>query len=173
MVNKGASDLHLTCGSPPHLRIDGHLIPLRSSPLTPEDTKRLCYSFLTDKQRAKFEREQELDLSFGVKGLCRFRVNLFCQRGTVAGAFRMIPTDLPAFGQLGLPDVVGELTQRTQGLVLVTGPTGSGKSTTLAALIDKVNRERHHHIITIEDPIEHLHPHRNSIVNQREIVLIR
>ena len=130
--------------------------------------KRLCYSFLTDKQKPSL-RGAGLDLSFGVKGLCRFRVNLFCQRGTVAGAFRMIPTDLPAFGQLGLPDVVGELTQRTRGLVLVTGPTGSGKSTTLAALIDKVNRERHHHIITIEDPIEHLHPHRNSIVNQREI----
>ncbi|MEE2787347.1 MAG: type IV pilus twitching motility protein PilT [Myxococcota bacterium] len=169
MVNQGASDLHLTCGSPPHLRIDGHLVPLRSAPLEPEDTRRLCYACLNDAQRRKFEARKELDLSFGVKGLCRFRVNLFVQRGTIAGAFRMIPTELPAFEKLGLPSIIGELTMRTRGLILVTGPTGSGKSTTLAALIDKVNVERHHHIVTIEDPIEHLHPHKNCIVNQREI----
>jgi twitching motility protein PilT len=169
LVAKEASDLHITCGSPPHLRIDGHLVPLRSAPLSAEDTRRLCFSFLTEIQRTTFEKERELDLSFGVKGLCRFRVNIFMQRGTVAGAFRVIPTKLPSFDSLGLPDLVGDLTSRARGLILVTGPTGSGKSTTMAAMLDKINRERHHHIITIEDPIEHLHPHRNSLVNQREV----
>jgi len=169
MVREGASDLHLTCGSPPHFRIDGHLVPLKTAPLSPEETQQLCLSILNDSQKHQFLKEHELDLSFGVKNLCRFRANLFMQRGTVAGAFRAIPTALPEFHQLGLPGIVDAMTKRSKGLVLVTGPTGSGKSTTLAAMLDKINRERHHHIITIEDPIEHLHPHRNCIVNQREV----
>ncbi len=169
MVEKGASDLHITCGTAPQLRIDGHLIPLKSAPLAREETQQLCYSFLTESQKHKFEQTNELDLSFGVKGLCRFRANIFMQRGAVAGTFRVIPTQLHSFRELGLPPVVAELTQRTRGLVLVTGPTGSGKSTTLAAMVDKINTERHHHILTIEDPIEYLHPHKNCIVNQREI----
>ncbi|MEZ4434291.1 MAG: PilT/PilU family type 4a pilus ATPase [bacterium] len=169
MVEKGASDLHITCGTPPQLRIDGHLIPLKSAPLSREDTQALCYSFLTEAQKHRFEQEHELDLSFGVKGLCRFRANIFLQRGAVAGAFRVIPSQIHNFDELGVPEVVGSLTGRSRGLILVTGPTGSGKSTTLAAMVDKINRERHHHILTIEDPIEYLHPHKNSIVNQREI----
>lgn len=169
MVEKGASDLHITCGTPPQLRIDGHLIPLKSPPLAREETQALCYSFLTEAQKHRFEQDHELDLSFGVKGLCRFRANIFMQRGAVAGAFRVIPTKIHGFDELGLPEVVGQLTGRTRGLLLVTGPTGSGKSTTLAAMVDKINRERHHHILTIEDPIEYLHPHKNSIVNQREV----
>jgi len=169
MVREGASDLHITCGSPPHFRIDGHLVPLKTAPLTPEQTQQLCLSVLNEKQKQTFLQDQELDLSFGVKNLCRFRANLFMQRGTVAAAFRAIPSNLPEFEKLGLPPVVGRLTNRAKGLILVTGPTGSGKSTTLAAMLDKINRERHHHIITIEDPIEHLHAHRNCIVNQREI----
>ena len=169
MVEKGSSDLHITCGSPPQLRIDGHLIPLKSAPLSREETQQLCYSFLTEAQKHRFEQNNELDLSFGVKGLCRFRANVFVQRGAVAGTFRVIPTKLHSFEELGLPDAVAELTTRTRGLVLVTGPTGSGKSTTLASMVNKINTERHHHILTIEDPIEYLHPHKNSIVNQREI----
>ena len=169
MVEKGASDLHITCGSAPQLRIDGHLIPLKSAPLAREETQQLCYSFLTEAQKHRFEQHNELDLSFGVKGLCRFRANIFMQRGAVAGTFRVIPTKLHGLGELGLPPIVGELTTRTRGMVIVTGPTGSGKSTTLAAMVDKINTERHHHILTIEDPIEYLHPHKNSIVNQREI----
>ncbi len=169
MVEKGASDLHITCGSPPQLRIDGNLIPLKASPLTREETQQLCYSFLTEAQKHKFEQNNELDLSFGVKGLCRFRANIFVQRGAVSGTFRVIPTKLHSFDELGLPPVVGELCMKKRGLVVVTGPTGSGKSTTLAAMVDKVNVDRHHHILTIEDPIEYLHPHKNSIVNQREV----
>ncbi len=169
MVEKGASDLHITCGSAPQLRIDGQLIPLKSAPVSREETQQLCYSFLTEAQKHRFEQHNELDLSFGVKGLCRFRANIFMQRGAVAGSFRVIPTKLHSFPELGLPPIVGELTTRTRGLVLVTGPTGSGKSTTLAAMVDKINTERHHHILTIEDPIEYLHPHKNSIVNQREV----
>ncbi len=144
-------------------------MPIRSGPLSAEETRKLSFSFLNESQRRQFEQKRELDLSFGVKDLCRFRVNLFMQRGTVAAAFRVIPSQLPNFRDLGLPSLVGDLTSRTKGLILVTGPTGSGKSTTLAAMLDKINRERHHHIITIEDPIEHLHPHRNCIVNQREV----
>ena len=169
MVEKGAIDLHITCGTAPQLRIDGSLIPLKSAPLSREETQQLCYSFLTEGQKHKFEQTNELDLSFGVKGLCRFRANIFIQRGAVAGTFRVIPTKIHGFQELGLPAVVGELTTRTKGLVLVTGPTGSGKSTTLASMVDKINREQHHHILTIEDPIEYLHPHKNSIVNQREV----
>jgi len=169
MVEKGASDLHITCGSPPQLRIDGHLIPLKTAALTREDCQQLCYSFLTESQKHKFEETFELDLSFGVKGLSRFRANLFMQRGAVAASFRVIPMKIHSFDELGLPQIVGELTHKSKGLVLVTGPTGSGKSTTLAAMVDKINTEKHFHILTIEDPIEYLHPHKNSLVNQREI----
>jgi twitching motility protein PilT len=169
MVEKGASDLHITCGSPPQLRIDGHLIPLKTAALTREDCQQLCYSFLTESQKHKFEETCELDLSFGVKGLSRFRANLFMQRGAVAACFRVIPMKIHNFDELGLPKIVAELTNKTKGLVLVTGPTGSGKSTTLAAMVDKLNTEKHYHILTIEDPIEYLHPHKNSLVNQREI----
>ncbi|MHB8418935.1 MAG: type IV pilus twitching motility protein PilT [Myxococcales bacterium] len=169
MVEKGASDLHVTTNSPPQLRIDGHLVPLKTAPMTPVETKQLCYSILTDAQKHKFEEESELDLSFGVKGLSRFRANIFMQRGAVAGAFRMIPFKILTFAELGLPQVATELVKRPRGLILVTGPTGSGKSTTLASMIDKINTDRHEHIITIEDPIEYLHPHKNCLVNQREV----
>src|SRR6266480_4598213 len=169
MVEKGASDLHITTGSPPQLRIDGNLVPLKTPPLTPVETKQLCYSILTDAQKHKFEEENELDLSFGVKGLSRFRANVFMQRGAVAGAFRTIPFKILTFQELGLPNTVAELTKKPRGLILVTGPTGSGKSTTLASIIDKINTDRHEHILTIEDPIEYLHPHKNCLVNQREV----
>jgi twitching motility protein PilT len=169
MVEKGASDLHITTGSPPQLRIDGELVPLKTAPMTPVETKQLCYSILTDAQKHKFEEENELDLSFGVKSLSRFRANVFMQRGAVAGAFRTIPFKILTFQELGLPPVVGELSKRPRGLILVTGPTGSGKSTTLASIVDKINTERHEHIMTIEDPIEYLHPHKNCLVNQREV----
>ncbi len=169
MVEKGASDLHITTNSPPQLRIDGKLVPLKTAPMTPVETKQLCYSILTDAQKHKFEEENELDLSFGVKGLSRFRANVFMQRGAVAGAFRLIPFKILTFAELGLPPVAADLAKRPRGLLLVTGPTGSGKSTTLASIIDKINTDRHEHIITIEDPIEYLHPHKNCIVNQREV----
>ena len=133
------------------------------------ETKQLCYSVLTDSQKLRFEEDQELDFSFGVRGLARFRGNLFMQRGAVAGAFRTIPFKILTFDELGLPPVVAELCNKPRGLVLVTGPTGSGKSTTLASMIDKINTERHEHIMTIEDPIEYLHPHKNCLVNQREV----
>ncbi len=169
MIEKGASDLHITTGTPPQLRIDGELVPLRVPPLSPVDTKQLCYSILTDAQKHKFEEENELDLSFGVKSLARFRANLFMQRGAVAAAFRTIPFKILSFQELGLPPIINEIANRPRGLVLVTGPTGSGKSTTLASIIDKVNTEGHYHILTIEDPIEYLHPHKGSVVNQREV----
>jgi twitching motility protein PilT len=169
MVEKGASDLHITTGSPPQLRIDGKLVPLKTNPLSPVETKQLCYSILTDAQKHRFEEETELDLSFGVKSLSRFRANVFMQRGAVAGAFRTIPFKILSFQELGLPPIVTELAKKPRGLILVTGPTGSGKSTTLASIIDKVNTDRHEHIITIEDPIEYLHPHKNCLVNQREV----
>jgi len=169
MIEKGASDLHLTTGSPPQLRVDGHLVPLRMDPLAPQDTKQACYSILTDAQKHRFEANNELDLSFGVKGLARFRANIFVQRGAVAGAFRTIPYKILTFEELGLPPVIEKLAQKPRGLILVTGPTGSGKSTTLASIINKINTENNHHIITIEDPIEYLHPHKNCVVNQREV----
>jgi twitching motility protein PilT len=169
MIEKGASDLHITSGSPPQLRIDGHLIPLKSAPLTREDTQQLCYSCLTETQKQSFEEDNELDLSFGVKGLSRFRANLFVQRGAVTAAFRAIPMKIHELVELGLPAVCGELTRKPRGLIIVTGPTGSGKSTTLAAMVNRINEERHGHILTIEDPIEYIHPHKNCIVNQREI----
>ena len=169
MVEKGASDLHLTTGSPPQLRIDGDLVPLRTNPLTPVETKQLCYSVLTDSQKLRFEEDLELDFSFGVRGMARFRGNLFMQRGATGGAFRTIPFKIRSFEELGLPPVFEELCNKPRGLVLVTGPTGSGKSTTLAAMIDKINTERHEHIVTIEDPIEYLHSHKNCLINQREV----
>src|SRR5688572_2511543 len=169
MIEKGASDLHITTGAPPQLRIDGRLVPLKTPPLTPVETKQLCYSILTDAQKHQFEEENELDLSFGVKNLSRFRSNIYMQRGAVSGAFRTIPFKIMSFQELGLPAVVADLATKPRGLVLVTGPTGSGKSTTLASIIDKINTERHEHILTVEDPIEYLHPHKNCIVNQREI----
>jgi len=169
MIEKGASDLHITTSSPPQLRIDGKLHPLKVPPLAPPETKQLCYSILTDAQKHKFEENNELDLSFGVRGLSRFRANIFMQRGAVAGAFRSIPYKIKTFEELGLPPVISELARKPRGLVLVTGPTGSGKSTTLATIIDKINSERAEHIVTIEDPIEYLHPHKNCLVNQREV----
>src|SRR3984957_2449621 len=169
MIEKGASDMHITTGSPPLLRIDGSIVPLKLSPLGPVETKQLCFSVLTEEQRAHFEKHNELDLSFGVKGLSRFRANIFMQRGAAAGAFRTIPFKILAFDELGLPPVVSEFAAKPSGLILVTGPTGSGKSTTLAAIIDKINSEQRLHIITVEDPIEYLHPHKLSIVNQREV----
>ncbi len=169
MIDQNASDLHITAGSPPRLRINGRLVPIDAPPLTPAETKRLCYSVLTDSQKKKFEEEEELDFSFGVKGLSRFRGNIFVQRGAVAGAFRLIPWEIKGFTELGLPPVVAELAKKPRGLILVTGPTGSGKSTTLAAIIDKINNEREEHIITIEDPIEYLHPSKKALVNQREV----
>lgn len=168
-VEKGASDLHITTGTPPQLRIDGGLLPLKTPPLSPMDTKQLCYSVLTEEQKVEFEKINELDLSFGVKGLSRFRANLFVQRGAVGGVFRQIPFRILSFDELGLPPVLAHLASLPRGLVLVTGPTGSGKSTTLAAIIDKINTETRQHIITIEDPIEFLHPNKLSIVNQREV----
>jgi twitching motility protein PilT len=169
MIEKGASDLHVTTGSPPQLRIDGRLVPLKHPPLTPVETRQLCYSILTDAQKHQFEEESELDLSFGVKNLSRFRANIYMQRGAVSGAFRTIPFKILNFQELGLPSAVAELARKPRGLILVTGPTGSGKSTTLASMIDKINTERHEHILTIEDPIEYLHPHKSCIVNQREV----
>jgi twitching motility protein PilT len=169
LVERGGSDLHITTNTPPQIRLDGKLIPLNEPQLTPIDTKQLCYSVLTEAQKHKFEEENELDLSFGVKGLSRFRGNIFVQRGAVAGVFRVIPYKILSFDQLGLPPVVKEISEKPRGLVLVTGPTGSGKSTTLASMIDKINTDRHDHIVTIEDPIEYLHPHKSCLVNQREV----
>ena len=169
MIEKGASDMHVTTGSPPLLRIDGAIVPLKLPPLSPMETKQLCYSVLTEEQKIQFEKNKELDLSFGVKNLSRFRANVFLQRGAVSGAFRSIPFKILSFDELGLPAIVSEVASKPRGLILVTGPTGSGKSTTLASIIDKINNETRQHIVTIEDPIEYLHPHKRSIVNQREI----
>jgi twitching motility protein PilT len=169
MLEKGASDLHITAGTAPVIRVDGAVVPLKMPPLSPSDCKKLCYGILTDQQKSRFEEENELDLSFGVKGLARFRANIFVQRGVISGAFRQIPFRISGFSELGLPNVVADIAAKPRGLVLVTGPTGSGKSTTLASIIDKINRETHQHILTIEDPVEFLHPHKNCIVNQREV----
>ncbi len=169
MIEKGASDLHITTGSPPQLRIDGKLHPLKMPALSPQETKQLCYSVLTDAQKHRFEDSNELDLSFSVQKLSRFRGNVFVQRGNVSGAFRAIPFKIMTFEELDLPPIVEELSEKPRGLILVTGPTGSGKSTTLASIIDRINQSRNEHIVTIEDPIEYLHPHKGCIVNQREI----
>src|SRR5262245_22501822 len=168
MVERGASDLHLTTASPPMIRLHGELVPIAHPPLTATDTKNLSYSLLTERQKTRFEEEYELAFSCGIKGVARFRGNLFNQKGCVGGAFRTIPHQTPQLHQLGLPAVCVELTKLPRGLVLVTGPTGSGKSTTLAAMIDKVNRERHEHIVSVEDPIEFVHDHKGCLVNQRE-----
>jgi twitching motility protein PilT len=169
MVEQGGSDLHITTGSPPQIRVDGQMLPLKLPPLLPAETKQLCYSVLTEAQKRKLEEENELDLSFGVKGLARFRGNIFIQRGALAGVFRMIPYKFLSFEELGLPPVIKDISRKPRGLVLVTGPTGSGKSTTLASIIDFINSERQEHIITIEDPIEYLHPHKKCLINQREV----
>ncbi len=169
MVERGGSDLHVTTNSPPQIRVDGKLVPLDMPPLAAPETKQLAYSVLTDAQKHRFEENLELDISFGIKGLARFRANIFNQRGATAAVYRQIPYEILGFKELGLPLVVEEICNKPRGLVLVTGPTGSGKSTTLAAMIDKINRERHEHIITIEDPVEFLHSHKSCIVNQREL----
>jgi len=169
MVEQGGSDLHITTNSPPMVRIDGVLKPLNLPPMTPSETKQLAYSILTDNQKHRLEEDLEIDFSFGIKGLARFRANVFHQRGAIAAAFRQIPYEIRSFRELGLPTVIEKICEKPRGLVLVTGPTGSGKSTTLAAMIDKINRERREHIVTIEDPVEYLHSHKNCIVNQREL----
>jgi len=170
MVENGGTDLHVTTNSPPLIRVDGTLRPLENQqPLNAVDTKKLAYSILTDAQKHRFEETLELDISFGVKGLARFRANIFMQRGAVAGAFRRIPYEILGFRELGLPSAIEGLCNKPRGLVLVTGPTGSGKSTTLAAMVDKVNREQKVHILTIEDPVEYLHSHKQAMVNQREL----
>jgi twitching motility protein PilT len=168
-IQAGASDLHLTTGVPPQIRVDGTLRPVGDQVLNAADTKRLAYSVMTDGQKHQFEEKWEIDFSFGIKDLCRFRANVFTQRGTVGAVFRLIPFEIKGFQSLNLPPVVEQLCDKPRGLILVTGPTGSGKSTTLAAMIDKINIDRHEHILTIEDPIEFLHSHKNCIVNQREV----
>jgi twitching motility protein PilT len=168
-VKQGATDLHIVAGSPPVLRVDSRIVRVKAEDLSPEQTRQLCYSILTDAQKSRFEATKELDFSFGIKAMARFRVNLMFQRGAVTGVFRRIPIDVPDLDVLGMPKIVADLVNYPSGLVLVTGPTGSGKSTTLAAMIDKINRERRSHIITLEDPIEYVHPHKTCIVNQREV----
>jgi twitching motility protein PilT len=169
VVEKGASDLHVVVGAPPILRVDGQLLPTNYTPLTPQISQRMIYDILSDDQIQRFEEELELDFSYSLHRIARFRVNVYKDRGTVAAAFRLIPARIPTIEELGLPSVLIELTRRPRGLILVTGPTGSGKSTTLAAMINQINNERSVHIITIEDPIEYMHRHKMSIINQREL----
>jgi twitching motility protein PilT len=168
-VELDGSDLHLSVGTPPHVRVDGDLRRLDFPDLAPADTKALAYSVLTDAQKKRFEETMELDFSFGIRGIARFRCNMFNQKGAVGAVYRQIPERIRSFEELHLPPVIAKLAERPRGLVLVTGPTGSGKSTTLAAMLDKINNERHGHILTIEDPIEYLHTHKNCLVNQREV----
>jgi twitching motility protein PilT len=170
LVERGASDLHITTGTYPQIRVHGALASLTQfEQLQPQDTQRLAYSVLNERQKQKFEEDNELDLSFGIQGLARFRCNLYRQRGAVACAIRLIPTKIRGFQELNLPPIIEQMAERPKGLVLVTGPTGSGKSTTLAAMVDKINAERSEHIVTIEDPIEFVHQHKKCMVNQREI----
>src|SRR6266571_718002 len=170
MIEKDASDLHIVAGERPKLRVDGDIVSATSDEqLTPKDTLSLAYSVLTENQKKRFETENELDFSFGIQNLARFRGNVFKQRGCVSVVIRQIPFNVKTFNDLGLPAVVAHLADRPRGLVLVTGPTGSGKSTTLAAMIDKINKEMKGHIITVEDPIEFVHRHQKCIVNQREV----
>ena len=169
MTEMGGTDLHVTTNTAPQIRVDGKLRPLDLPPLNAVETKQLAYSVLTDAQKHRFEESLELDFSFGIKGMARFRANVFMQRGAVAAVYRTIPYEIKTFKELGLPQVVAQICDKPRGLVLVTGPTGSGKSTTLAAMLDKINSERHEHMITIEDPIEYLHQHKKCVVNQREV----
>jgi len=169
VVEVNGSDLHITTKTPPQIRIHGHLERLELPELNPADTKQLTYSVLTDSQKKRFEETLELDFSFGIQGLARFRCNMFHQRGSVGAVYRLIPEKIRAFHELGLPSVLATLAEKPRGLILVTGPTGSGKSTTLAAMIDKINKERKEHILTIEDPIEFVHQHQGCLVNQREV----
>ena len=169
MLEQNASDLHISTASPPVLRVNGRMVRVKAKPLNNAESKQLCYSVLTDVQKSKFEEQKELDFSFGVKNLARFRANIFYQKGAVCGTFRQIPYQIPLLKDLGLPPVVGELTTKRNGLILVTGPTGCGKSTTLASMIDKINSDEYGHILTLEDPIEYLHSHKNCVVNQREV----
>jgi twitching motility protein PilT len=169
LVENSGSDLHITINTPPQIRVHGHLQRLEGTDLTAAETKQLAYSVLTDAQKKRFEETLELDFSFGIKGIARFRCNMFNQRGAVGAVYRVIPEKIRTFQELGLPPVLSTLAERPRGLVLVTGPTGSGKSTTLAAMLDKINKERHDHILTIEDPIEFVHQHQNCLVNQREV----
>ena len=168
-VELDGSDLHLTTAAPPTVRVHGKLVPLKLPALTAPETKQLAYSVCTDAQKKRFEETQELDFSFGIRGVGRFRCNIFNQRGAVASVYRLIPERVRGFQELNLPPILAKLAERPRGLVLVTGPTGSGKSTTLAAMIDKINTERHEHILTIEDPIEYIHQHKGCLVNQREV----
>ena len=167
----GASDLHITVGVPPKMRVNGHLITMDFPKMLPADTSQLISEIMTDKQREKFEEKGEYDMSFSIPNLGRYRVNAYKQRGSVAIALRLVGTQVPSADVLGLPSSIIDLYQRKRGLVLVTGPTGSGKSTTLASIIDKINNNRECHVITLEDPIEYLHQHKLSMVNQREIGL--
>lgn len=170
MVEKGASDIHLNVGTSPQLRIDGKLKPIEATErLMPEGSQQLIYSVLSGEQKRLFEERGELDLSFGVKGIGRIRMNVFKQRGTVGAALRIIPNEAMTFQELGLPDIINQVVKLTQGLILVTGPTGSGKSTTLASMIDWINKNRSFHILTVEDPIEHIHRHNKSVITQREV----
>jgi twitching motility protein PilT len=169
VMELGASDLHITAAAPPMVRLRGRLQPLDYPKLSPQDTREIVYSILTEEQRKRLENEWQIDFSYTIPGRARFRVNAFYQRATVGAAFRLIPTRMPQLKDLGVPSVLEEFTKKPRGFVLVTGPTGSGKSTTLAAMLDLINTERHEHILTIEDPIEFLHPHKGCIVNQREI----
>ena len=168
-IDLGASDLHLTAGSPPMVRIRGRLRPLDYAPMTPQVCREVVYSFLNNDQRKRLEEDWQIDLSYSVPGKARFRVNAFFQRASIGAVMRTIPQDIPAFDTLGLPSVLMDFITKPRGFVLVTGPTGSGKSTTLASMIDKINEARHEHIMTIEDPIEFLHRHKSCIVNQREL----
>jgi twitching motility protein PilT len=169
VVELEGSDLHITTETPPQIRVHGHLTRVDGPNMTPGETKQLTYSVLTDAQKKRFEENLELDFSFGIKGLARFRCNMFNQRGAVGAVYRLIPERIRNFQELGLPPVLANLAEKPRGLVLVTGPTGSGKSTTLAAMIDKINKERKDHILTIEDPIEFVHQHQGCLVNQREV----
>ena len=169
VMESGASDLHLTAGVPPMIRERGRLRPLNRPVLSSQDTREIVYSILTNDQRKRLESDWQIDFSYSVPGRARFRVNAYFQRASIGAALRLIPTSMPALEQLGLPPVLLDFTKKPRGLVLVTGPTGSGKSTTLAAMLDRINRERHEHIMTVEDPIEFLHTHKSCIVNQREL----
>lgn len=169
MLEHRASDMHITSGAPPTFRVHGSILRAKTPSLTPGETKELCYSVLTDAQKASFEEMKNLDFSFGIRDLARFRANVYFQRGAVAGAFRHIPFDIPKLPTLGLPQSIENLLDRPRGLILVTGATGSGKTTTLASLIDSLNDSENLHIVTIEDPIEYIHTHKKCLINQREI----